>query len=148
METAKGEASSQWIALAISEDEKMGNDTVIECVFPSKAAPAMYLSHNTPSSNVRQLEVHSPFLIPMKHPSIPGYLQTSQEYLPRISRWKAFLFWRLDSQLELSQRITEECSENSSETREYRNPLQLLPINIGKYRLMWGRGPADDGTHP
>ncbi|EYC04202.1 hypothetical protein Y032_0089g2279 [Ancylostoma ceylanicum] len=45
------QANGAWIALGISKDDLMGNDTVLECHFPRKGKGSVHLSHNLKTSN-------------------------------------------------------------------------------------------------
>ncbi|KAK6047509.1 hypothetical protein COOONC_14986 [Cooperia oncophora] len=41
-----------WLAVGISKDDVMGNDTVFECHFPTKGRGSVHLSHNLKGSNI------------------------------------------------------------------------------------------------
>lgn len=52
MEAAlKVEGNGAWLALGISKDDIMGNDTVLECRFPKKGKGSVGLSHNLRVTN-------------------------------------------------------------------------------------------------
>ncbi|KAK6735902.1 hypothetical protein RB195_018888 [Necator americanus] len=47
----KVEENGSWLALGISKDDIMGNDTVFECHFSKRGKSSVHLSHNLKNSN-------------------------------------------------------------------------------------------------
>jgi hypothetical protein len=48
--------NGRYTALGFSEDSKMGNDTVVECVFDAQGTGATYVSYNENTNNIQFLD--------------------------------------------------------------------------------------------